>query len=122
MGRPGSERLIVTAAEEQYRSTGAARKSRASLLVRHRWIRILDGKPPFFCCHARAHSLYNSVDPLCHGCGAILVDADVPGYPRRFQSSRWALERGYGDAFLESLGVALDLAHESVKFATRVRA
>ena len=93
------------------------RKSSVALLVRHRWVRLLDSRLQFFRCDRRAFPLYASVDPSCYGCGSVILCDDVPGWPRRFRAS---IDRRSGQTAnsarkLEELGVRLDLMVAELK-------
>lgn len=91
-------------------------KSRAALLVRHRWIRLAAERPERFECDRRAFPLYESLDPACYGCGARILAPDVDGWPDRFRASRTPGGETIGtDALLERLGLELDLLHEKIK-------
>ena len=98
----------------------AERKSRVELLVRHRWVRVLDAHPQYFRCDRRSFPLYRSVDPFCYGCGSVILCSDVPGWPKRFRATvRRRGETLNSDHKLEELGLRLDLLHEALKLRTR---
>ena len=93
-------------------------KSKASLLIRHRWVRIVDEQPQFFRCDQRSFPLYRSdADPACPGCGAVIIVADIADWPDRYGPSvdHRSGETLNTDRKLEDLGLRLDLLHEGIK-------
>ena len=82
-------------------------ESMPSVLVRHRWLSILEGG--YWVCHPKATSCReNTWDFLCHGCGSRLAFDDLP-HPERYRAKRdsWLL--------MDSLATRLDLLVEEFK-------
>ena len=96
-------------------------KSSVALLIRHRWVRILDVRPQFFRCDRRSFPLYeSSADPVCYGCGSVILCDDVPGWPNRYRAS---VHRHTGatlnsESKREGLGLRLDRLQEEWKLRT----
>ena len=86
--------------------------SRASWLIRHRWIGLQERR--VWLCHPKAVSLYGSDDPLCYGCGSEIAFRDFPN-PDRYRKRRIEVEHDFSLSQLESFGLRLDLLIEELK-------
>ena len=93
-----------------------SRRSRASWLLKHRWIGIPERRA--WVCHPKAVPLYQSSDPTCFGCRAQIAFHDLPN-PDRYRIVRKNYRHDFNFELLESLGVRLDLLHEELKLKAR---